>query len=198
MDNIKISESQLDDAVKWIIDGSLPPQEKVLVTLLLRNGLRVSEITEPSHIRKIDDWSVSVYCRKSNVWRTCVLAEAAEIEKRYNVIQSIGFWTRNRWYYYRLLKGLLPAVQTNRTGNVAVTHAARNIRAQIALNATASIEAAAAAVGHKSTKSTRQYIPRSRKGAIIKQGIEGTVSGTIGSVQLTKKGVMRNSRQQCN
>ena len=121
---------QLDQAIEWIVKGSLPPQEKILIILLLRNGLRVSEIADPSGIRKIDKFSVSVYCTKSKTYRTCMLAEAAEIEFRYQVLANISAWKRNRFYYYRTMKGLLVGVETNRTANTAVTHAARNIRAQ--------------------------------------------------------------------
>ena len=185
---------QLNDAVQWIMYGNLPPQEKVLIILLLRNGLRVSEIAEPSGIRKIDKWSVSVYCPKTKTYRTCMLAEAAEVEEQYQVLSSIASWKRNRFYYYRLLKGLLSDVETNRTGNTAVTHAARNIRAQTTFDATGQIEAAQASLGHKSSKSTQAYLKPKKRSAKVLEGIEGGLSGTLTPIQVTRTGVIRQPR----
>jgi hypothetical protein len=189
------SAQQLNDAVQWILNKDLPNQEKVLIVLLLRNGLRVSEICNPANIKKIDDWTVSVYCNKTKVYRTCTLAEASEIEKKYQVLADIAMWKRNRYYYYRMLKGLITDVETNREGNKAVTHAARNIRAQMTMAATGEIEAAAASIGHKSTKSTESYIKTKRRGAEALRGVKGEASGSIKGIQLTRTGVLRKSRQ---
>ena len=185
---------QLDQAVQWIVDGNLPPQEKVLIILLLRNGLRVSEIADPSGIRKIDRYSVSVYCTKSKTYRTCMLAEAAEIEERYQVLANIAAWKRNRFYYYRAMKGLLVGIETNRTLNTAVTHAARNIRAQNTFDVTGQIEAAQASLGHKSSKSTQSYLKPKRRGAKVLRGVENEMSGTASPVQITRTGVLRKPR----
>ena len=186
----------LDDAVQWIYDSYLPPQERLLIILLLRNGLRVSEIANPAGIRKIDDWSVSVFCYKTKIWRICQLAEAAYIEKEYKVLENIGMWKRNRFYYYRKLKGLLPNIETSRTGNQAVTHAARNIRAQQTYEATGEMDAAKTALGHKSVKSTETYVKQRRRGAKVLKGVEGDASGTINDIQLTRNGVLRSARRK--
>ena len=187
-------QQQLDIAVQWIMNSQLPPQERLLIVLLLRNGLRVSEIADPSGIRKIDDWSVSVWCSKNKSYRTCTLAEGYTIEKEYQVLGNIAHWKRNRFYYYRIMKGLIPDVTTNRTGNKAVTHAARNIRAQQTYDVTNSVEAAQVALGHKSPKSTESYLTPTRRGARVLRGIEREISGTINSVTHTVKGVIRNKR----
>jgi integrase len=189
MDNQTI----LENAVQWILKGHLPIQEKVLVILLLRNGLRVSEISDPSGIKKIDDYSVSVYTNKTKSYRTCALAEAAQLEKEYQVLADIGSWKRNRWYYYRLLKGLFPDIETNRTGNQAVTHAARNIRAQQTYQATQSVEAAQSSLGHKSPKSTQTYLKQRPRNAKVFRGIDDEISGTLNNLQVTKHGVLRQS-----
>jgi Phage integrase family. len=185
---------KINDAVQWILDGMLPVQEKLLIILLLRNGLRVSEITEPENIRKIDDYSVSVYCRKTKSYRTCHLAEAAEIERKYQILNNIGMWKRDRYYYYRKMKGLIVDVDSNRTGNNPVTHAARNIRAQQTFEVTGQIEAASASLGHKSTKSTQSYLKPRQRGATVLRGIEDNVSGGITDFELTRNGVLRRRR----
>jgi hypothetical protein len=67
------------------------------------------------------------------------------------------------------------------------------------MDATGEIEAAAAAVGHRSTKSTEQYLVRRKRGAKVLQGIENVLSGTLSQFQVTKKGVIRQNRQKwCN
>ena len=185
---------KLNEAVQWIMKSNLPPQERVLIIILLRNGLRVSEIANPSGIRKIDDWSVSVFCNKTKTYRTCMLAEAETIEREYQVLSDISLWQRNRFYYYRVLKGLLPDVDTQRTGNTAVTHAARNIRAQQTFEATQSIEAAQASLGHKSAKSTQSYLKPRQRGARVLKGVDNNVTGTIDSMNVTRTGVLRNKR----
>jgi len=192
------NNQQLTQSVQWIMNCNYPPQEKLLLILLLRNGLRVSEIAEPSGIRKIDDWSVSVFCNKTKTYRTCMLAEASEIEQKYQVLSNIGSWKRNRFYYYRVMKGLLPDVETNRTGNTAVTHAARNIRAQQTFEATNSVEAAQASLGHKSAKSTQSYLKPKRRGAKVLRGIEDEISGTVTGIEITRTGVIRNRRRNNN
>lgn len=189
------SSDKIDQAIEWIIQMNLPNQEKVLLILLLRNGLRVSEIVDPSNIKKIDNWSVSVYCPKNKVYRTCMLAEASQIEQQYQVLESIANWKRNRWYYYRIMRGLLIDVETQRTGNTAVTHAARNIRAQETYDATNSVEAAQASLGHKSPKSTQSYLKPKRRGAKVLKGVEGELSGTVTGIQLTRTGIMRSPRR---
>ena len=192
------SNDQITQAVQWIIKSNYPPQEKLLIILLLRNGLRVSEIADPGGIKKIDNWSVSVYCRKTKTYRTCMLAEAEEIERKYQVLSDISSWKRNRFYYYRIMKGLLVDVDTNRKYNTAVTHAARNIRAQQTFEVTKSVEAAQASLGHKSPKSTQSYLTPQRRGARVLQGIDNNVSGTIDNIQLTRTGVMRRKRGKIN
>jgi hypothetical protein len=182
---------QIRQAVEWIMQSNLPPQEKLLLTILLRNGLRVSEICEPGNIRKIDEWTVAVYCSKNKTWRTCTMAEASEIEQQYSLLQNISYWKRTRWYYYRLLKGLLPDVETQRTGNKAVTHAARNIKAQMTFSATGSVNATKISIGNTSGRATSKYVRKSQKKAFLKGGIQGVESGQVGAVNITKTKVIR-------
>ena len=186
---------QIDNAVQWIINGNLPYQERILLILLLRNGLRVSEITNPGNIRIIDKWSASVYCPKNKTYRICHTAEAAQIIEQYSAAEQLQYWNRNRFYYYRILKNLLPNVDSQRTGNKAVTHAARNIRAQMTFEATNSAIATTAAVGNKTIGATSHYVKRPQKRAFIEQGIQATTSGTIGNINATRTGVVRKKRK---
>jgi len=188
---------QLNQAVQWILSSHLPPQEKVLIILLLRNGLRVSEISDSSSFRVIDKWSVSIYSSKNKVWRTVTTAEAAELIEQYDLKDNLHTWKRNRFYYYRLLKGLLPDIESQRTGNTAVTHAARNARAQMTYEATGNPQATSASIGNRSIKATSRYVRKQAARAFIQQGIESNPSGTVGNVQVTKTRIIRKPKG-CN
>lgn len=195
--NHDISESvaaMVNDAVLYVLGSMLPPQEKVLLILLLRNGLRVSEIVNSGNLRIIDNWTAAIYTGKNRQWRTIATAEASSIIEQYGLKDTLQYWSRNRFYYYRVLRGLLPDVETQRTGNKAVTHAARNARAQMTYEATGNSQAVTSAVGNKTVQATATYVKRSNRKAFIKQGVESTVSGTIGSVNITKNNVIRRSK----
>ena len=187
-------QSQLDNAVNWIMNGNLPRQEKLLIVLLLRNGLRVSEICNPSNIKFTDKWNALIYCEKNKVWRTITTAEANEIASDSVLTANLQYWKRNRQYYYRQLKGLLVDVESRRITNNPVTHAARNIKAQQSFDATESAMATATSIGNKSKKATERYIPRRRSRAFLESGIKGNVSGTVAGENSTRTGVLRQSK----
>jgi len=184
----------LDDACKWVRNSHLPYVEQFLIILLLRNGLRVCEICNPENIRIHDKYHVYVYSTKNKVWRQVQTAEAADLLDDDTVTADLPIWKRNRQYYYRAMKGLLVGVETSRTGNQAVTHAARNIQAQTALQATGSMEATKASIGNKSDKATERYINRKQRQALQTRGADNPISGSVSSVNSTKKGVIRRVR----
>ena len=65
LEMVSVSSTQytemLNDACHWIRNSHLPYVEQFLIILLLRNGLRVSDICNPSNIRIIDKYHVYVY-----------------------------------------------------------------------------------------------------------------------------------------
>ena len=184
----------VNQACEWFLNSDLPAVEKFLLILLLRNGLRVSEICRASDVRLQGKYSAFIYSTKNNVWRRCVTAEAADLLDDGTVEMDLKFWNRSRQYYYRKLKGLLPDIETTRTGNVAVTHAARYVSAQEALQVTSSIEAAALSIGDKSVNATSHYINRRQRKALQTSGILDPISGTTSSINMTKRGVVRRKR----
>ena len=188
--NKETINQQLTIAVEWIMRSDLPNQEKLLIVLLLRNGLRISDICNPETIRKIDDWTVSLSSSKNKSLRICNLFEAKELEDKFNLIQDIKFWKRNRFYYYRKLKGLLPNVETQRTKNTAVTHAARNIKAQSVFDATGDKQATIQSIGNRSKSATSRYLRREQRRTFLLQGVENAASGTIRGTTIRRNNVI--------
>ena len=160
----------------------------------MRNGLRVSDICNTSNIRIIDKYHVYVYSTKNGVWRQVQTAEATDLLDDDTVTSDLKFWKRNRQYYYRIMKGLLVNVETSRTGNQAVTHAARNIQAQTAFLATGDIEAAKASIGNKSESATKRYMNKMQRLALQIKGADNPLSGSVSSINNTRKGVLRRKR----
>jgi len=189
------SEAMIEQACTHIMSSNLPKIERFLIVLLLRNGLRVSEICNTSNIRIVNKYQVYVFCSKNKVWRQCNTAEASVLLDDDVVAGDLIFWKRNRQYYYRVLKGLLPGVETNREANQAVTHAARNIQAQQAFEVTESPQATRLSIGNTSDNATSKYITRNQRKAYQKTGIISPVSGRVASVEGTAKGVIRSRRK---
>ena len=187
----------LNETCEFIMSRNLPAVEKFLLVLLLRNGLRVSEICTPSYIRVINSYKALVYCSKNKVWRSCVTGEASELLNDTLVTDMLPHWRRNRQYYYRLLKGHFVNVETQREGNDAVTHAARYISAQQAFDATEDMQAVQTSVGNKTSSASEHYISRKQKKALQQGNINVSPSGTLEPVNVTKRGVVRTAIK-CN
>jgi len=185
---------QLNQAVHHIMQSQLPSVEKLLLVLLLRNGLRVSEICNTGNIKIMSKYCVTVYCSKNKVYRECYTAEASELIDECSNGKNLYEWNRNRYYYYRQLKGLLPNVETSRTGNNAVTHAARNIKAQQIYEQTNSTAATRASIGNTSNNATARYVKKSQRRAFQKRGAEGNISGSVATVTASKRGVIRQRK----
>ena len=185
---------QVQQACEWLLKSSLPDVEKFLIILLLRNGLRVSEICNAAAIRVIDKYSVYVWCTKNATWRKCLTAEASELLAKPSVQSDLKIWNRNRQYYYRAMKGLIVGVETSRTENEAVTHAARNIAAQQAYQATESMQAVRASIGNATDNASARYINRRQRRALQTGGAISPISGTTSPVTSTSKGVIRKRR----
>jgi len=135
-----------------------------------------------------------VYSAKNKVWRQVQAAEATDLLDDGTVVSDLKMWKRNRQYYYRAMKGLLVDVETSRTGNNAVTHAARNIQAQTAFLATGDIDATKASIGNKSEGATKRYMNRKQRQALQVKGADNPLSGTVSGVNSTKKGILRRKR----
>jgi len=190
-DTVIENKRQLEQACTYIMRSQRPDVEKVLIIILLRNGLRISEICNPSLIKVISPFQVIIYATKNNTWRSCTTGEASNLLREDRVLKDLKIWKRNRQYYYRALKGVLPHVESSRTKNNPVTHAARNIQAQQVYEATNSIEATKVSIGNRSSSATERYITGNQRKALQKQGIKGSISGSVDNIVSSVKNIIR-------
>lgn len=178
-------------AVKIVMDRAGNPVEKFLLVCLLRNGLRVSEICNVKNWQLIDKWTSAIESQKNGVKRIVNHYEASEYVGSYVNQLAIQTLNRNRYYYYRQLKGLLPDYSTTRHTHKAVTHSARYIKAQTVFDATGDMDATKHAIGNKTTKATSHYLTDKQRRLVIKQGVQSTPSGQTAMISVSKRGVLR-------
>ena len=181
----------IDQAIKIVMDRAGNPVEKFLIVCLLRNGLRVSEICNVQNWQLIDKWSSAIESQKNGVKRIVNHYEASEYVGQYVNQLAIRTHNRNRYYYYRQLKGLLPDYSTTRHTHRAVTHSARYIKAQTVFDATGDMDATKHAIGNKTTKATSHYLTDKQRRLVIKQGVQSTPSGQTAIISVSKRGVLR-------
>lgn len=74
--------------------------------------------------------------------------------------------------------------------NNKVTHAGRTLKAREIFSATHDLATTAAALGHKSERSTTFYLEAEQKKAVERRGLLTTPSGTISNLHVTKKGIL--------
>lgn len=165
--------------------------EQFLIVCLLRNGLRVSEICNLRSWLLIDKWTSAIETQKNGVKRVINHYEASELVGPYVTQLAIDTLNRNRYYYYRQLKGLLPDYSTTRHMHKAVTHSARYIKAQTVFDATGDIDATKQAIGNKTTKATSHYLTEQQRRLVIKQGVQSPPSGQTAMISVSKRGVLR-------
>ena len=181
----------IDQAVQIVMDRAGNPVEKFLIICLLRNGLRVSEICNVKDWQLIDKWTSAIQSQKNGVKRIVNHYEASEYVGPCVNQLAIQTLNRNRFYYYRQLKGLLPDYSTTRHTHKAVTHSARYIKAQTVFDATGDMDATKHAIGNKTTKATSHYLTDKQRRLVIKQGIQSIPSGETAMISVSKHGVLR-------
>lgn len=181
----------IDQAISVVMGRQGNPVEKFLIVCLLRNGLRVSEICNLKSWQLIDKWTSAIETQKNGVKRVINHYEASELVGSYVTQLALQTLTRNRYYYYRQLKGLLPDYSTTRHTHKAVTHSARYIKAQTVFDATGDIDATKQAIGNKTTKATSHYLTDKQRRLVIKQGVQSPPSGQTAMISVSKRGVLR-------
>lgn len=189
--NMQNQNKDIAQAVQIVMSREGNPVEKFLIICLLRNGLRVSEICNVQNWQLIDKWTSAIESQKNGVKRIVNHYEAAGYVGPYVNQLAIQTLNRNRFYYYRQLKGLLPDYSTTRHKHRAVTHSARYIKAQTVFNATGDIDATKHAIGNKTTKATSRYLTDEQRRLVIKHGIQSTPNGQTKMISISKRGVLR-------
>lgn len=189
--NMQDQNKDIAQAVANVMSRPGNPIEKFLIVCLLRNGLRVSEICNLKAWTLIDKWTSAIESQKNGVKRIVNHYEASELVGTYVTQLALQTHNRNRYYYYRQLKGLLPDYSTTRHTHKAVTHSARYIKAQTVFDATGDIDATKHAIGNKTTKATSHYLTDKQRRLVIKQGVQSPPSGQTAMISVSKRGVLR-------
>lgn len=184
-------KKDIECAVKVILERSLPNVDKFLLICLLRNGLRVSDICVPWNWHIIDKWSSRLISPKNGQTRIVNHCEGAIFAEDLMTAKALTYHQQNRYYYYRILKGLLPDYSSTRRSHRAVTHAARYIRAQEIFETSGDLALTAESIGNRTKRATAHYLSEEQKRLIIKKGVISTPSGSTEILTISKNGVIR-------
>lgn len=180
----------MEDYINKILNSKLPNIEQMLICCLLRNGLRISEIADTSKITIVSNCKLSIYEYKTGQSRIVPVFEHQKLLSDLLTMSNRIYWSRNRFYYYRIFKQMGIAFQSENNIKQSVTHAARHIVAEEIMNATNDIQQVQKALGHKSVNSTSHYISNDKKRAKQKKGIIETPTGELPPIKVNKKGVI--------
>jgi Phage integrase family. len=183
-------EDKLNSYVQKIINSTLPTIEKFLITVLLRNGLRVSEIANPSKILIIDEYRLKIWQWKTKSYREAITAEAHIYTKEIAKSGQLIYWIRHRNYHYRLFKQFGIEFESNRTKNKAITHGARNYLANKIYEETKDFKEVANVLGQKSAKSAEKYVLHRKVEKWRAKDILQSVTGTRSNIRINVKGVV--------
>ena len=176
--------------IEKIKKNDLPLIEKFLISLLVRNGLRISEITHTQNIKLIDNHSVSIWQPKTKSFRT---AQIVDYQEHVNVLfaeMQLKEWNRNRQYYYRLFDKIGISQLLDNHKNRSVTHLPRHIRANDVYNATSSMELVSKELGHKSLRSAQHYVKQPSQRTALQRGVLNPATGVMLNVRVTRTNVI--------
>lgn len=187
----EIDNIDIKCAVEVILRRPLPNVDKYLLICLLRNGLRVSDICSCSNWRIIDKWSSRIISPKNNQARIINHCEGAIYAEELIISEALKYHSQNRFYYYRVLKGLLPDYSSTRRSHRAVTHAARYIKAQEVFETSGDLALTAESIGNRTKRATEHYLSEGQRRLVIKKGVISTPSGSTEILTVSKNGVIR-------
>lgn len=176
--------------IEKLKSANIPAIEKWLICLLVRNGLRISEITHCQNIKLIDNHTVSVWQPKVKEKRICQVIDYLEIMPHIFTGNNLTDWNRNRWYYYRLFDRLGISEQLVGHQNRSVTHLPRHQRANEVYNNTLDISLAAKSLGHRGLKSIKYYVKEPKNQVLNNKGILKNPEGAIEGLVITKGGII--------
>ena len=158
--------------------------------VLLSSGCRVSSLFELYGSRITQEGNLIIYQKKGS---RPIFYDTGTSREWWQALKRSGnadIARCNRQFFYRLCDRL--GIGFRMPGNVRnyVTHAARAERAKEVWNATGDIESVAAALGHKSTRSSRYYIEGQRTNRIRQRGVLKNPYGVLDHLIITKTGKM--------
>lgn len=158
LDYAAIRQSYIDvvtDSDAW---ASLDDFTRLLLYLLMDNGLRVSEVTDTRAARVLDDSLVLIWQHKTQSFRT---ARHRASSMGFSLEDFQSRLRRNcqpRFFIYRLLKSCGVVYHTEGRQRDAVTHVFRRLLALTVWQETQSLASVQVAIGHRSLSSTIAYL----------------------------------------
>ena len=187
-----------ESIVEKIKKSNLPIIEQFLILLLVRNGLRVSEITHTENIKLIDLHTVSVWQRKTKSFRTAKIADFQENIDKIFVGSVMREWNRNRQYYYRLFDKLGISQLLENHKNRSVTHLPRHIRANDVYAATKSMDLVSKELGHKSLRSASHYVKVEPQRTALQRGVLNPSTGVVVNLRVARNNVIYMRTKKSN
>lgn len=159
---LKVQDSPADSlsiAVNSILSNKLIPQvERVMIELIYRNGLRVSELLRIKGTDIMPNGSFIIRASKFSQNRIGFVVDNAEWLQSYRSYPSFIFADYNRHFVYYLFKRRGISSQIIGNQNKAVTHVLRHQAIENLLMATKDTAVTAQAIGHRSKRSTEHYL----------------------------------------
>lgn len=149
----------LSITVNSILSNKLIPQvERVMIELIYRNGLRVSELLRIKGTDIMPNGSFIIRASKFSQNRIGFVVDNAEWLQSFRSYPSFIFADYNRHFVYYLFKRRGISSQIIGNQNKAVTHVLRHQAIENLQRATNDSAVTAQAIGHRSKKSTEHYL----------------------------------------
>lgn len=155
-EKIKIASEFVANEKNYIID-------RIVIQLLLANGIRISEVLNIKSSDIAHDGSILIHSKKGSDVRYI----SGSIFSKWLADNPVYFASNlkfnNRFYYYRLFKRIgLQQVMSGNT-NASVTHLFRYAFIANLQKMTKNIEDTGTIVGHKNKANTKRYNSKSNK-----------------------------------
>ena len=159
---LKLQENPTDTlsiTVNSILTNKYIPQvERVMIELIYRNGLRVSELLRIKGTDIMSNGSFIIRASKFSSNRIGFVINNADYLQNFRSFPGYVFSDYNRHFVYYLFKRLGIGAQIIGNRNKAVTHVLRHQAIENLQRATEDSAATAQAIGHRSKKSTEHYL----------------------------------------
>ena len=159
---LKLEDSPADTfsiTVNSILSNQRIPQvERVMIELIYRNGLRVSELLRIKGTDIMLNGSFIIRASKFSSNRIGFVINSADYLQNFRSFPGYIFADYNRHFVYYLFKRHGISAQIIGNQNKAVTHVLRHQAIENLQRATNDSAVTAQAIGHRSKKSTEHYL----------------------------------------
>lgn len=150
---------ELTAVVLQIISNKhIPEVERVMIELIWRNGLRVSELLRIKGTDVMSNGSFIIHASKHSENRIGFIVDGLPFLESWRGVPAYIFDCYDRHFVYYMFKRLGISSNIKGNSNRAVTHVLRHQAIENINRATNSSEATAQVIGHRSKRSTEHYL----------------------------------------